>query len=114
MRAINAADPDVGGSAIGTVRGVDPVTHGRIGGSSTAGNLRLLDERDWEWRRRGPTPRAVREFGVREDALRRLPGGAGHVWTDGRLVLKPVGCVPEHAWVCKVFATWVSDEVRVP
>ncbi|GAB3781394.1 TIGR02569 family protein [Nocardioides ungokensis] len=102
------------GQRFGTVRGVDPVTRGRIGGSSAAGNLRLLDERDWEWRRRGPTPQAVREFGVREDALRRLPGGAGHVWTDGRLVLKPVGCVPEHAWVCEVFATWVSDEVRVP
>jgi uncharacterized protein (TIGR02569 family) len=36
------------------------------------------------------------------------------VWTDGRLVLKPVGCVPEHAWVCEVFAAWSSDEVRVP
>lgn len=87
---------------------------GRIVGSSATGGLRLLDERDWQWRQRGPTSRALREFGVREQALRRLPGGAGHVWTDGRLVLKPVGCVPEHAWVCEVFATWASDEVRVP
>jgi uncharacterized protein (TIGR02569 family) len=78
------------------------------------GEFRLLDEDDWEWRRSGPTPRALRVFGVREDALRRLPGGAGHTWTDGRLVLKPVGCVPEHAWVCEVFAGWGSDDVRVP
>ncbi len=53
-------------------------------------------------------------FGVREHALRRLPGGAGHAWTDGRLVLKPVGCVSEHAWVCGVYAAWDSDVVRVP
>lgn len=46
--------------------------------------------------------------------MRRLPGGAGHVWTDGRLVLKPVGCVPEHAWVCQVYAAWKTDDVRVP
>lgn len=56
----------------------------------------------------------MRAFGVREDALRRLPGGAGHVWTDGRLVIKPVGCVPEHAWVCEVYAAWKSEDVRVP
>jgi hypothetical protein len=30
------------------------------------------------------------------------------------LVLKPVGCAPEHTWVCEVFAAWVCDEVRVP
>lgn len=90
------------------------MTSGREPGSSAAGGLRLLEEGDWEWRRRGPTPGALRVFGVREDALRRLPGGAGHAWTDGRLVLKPVGCVPEHAWVSEVFATWDNDEVRVP
>lgn len=83
-------------------------------GPSHAGSVRLLENSDWEWRRRGPTRRAVCAFGVREDALRRLPGGAGHVWTDGRLVLKPVGCVPEHAWVCKVYAAWESEDVRVP
>lgn len=38
----------------------------------------------------------------------------GHAWTDGRLVLKPVGCVPEHAWVCEVYAAWDSKDVRVP
>lgn len=86
-------------------------------GSTTAasfGSVRLLDDSDWEWRRRGPTPRAVHAFGVHEQALRRFPGGAGYNWTDGRLVLKPVGCVPEHAWVCEVYAGWKSEDVRVP
>ncbi|MBA3232832.1 MAG: TIGR02569 family protein [Propionibacteriales bacterium] len=82
--------------------------------ASSAGTVRLLDAEDGEWRQHGPTPRAVRGFGVRDEALRRLPGGAGHAWTDGRLVLKPVGCVPEHAWVCQVYAAWTSQEVRVP
>lgn len=36
------------------------------------------------------------------------------MWTDGRLVLKPVGFVPEHDWVCEVYAAWASDAVRVP
>ncbi|RYP88683.1 TIGR02569 family protein [Nocardioides guangzhouensis] len=76
--------------------------------------LRLLDASDWEWRRRGPTRRAVRAVGARGEDLRRLPGGSGHVWTDGRLVLKPVGCVPEHTWVCEVYAAWRSTDVRVP
>ena len=53
-------------------------------------------------------------LGVRADELRRLPGGAGHTWTDGRLVVKPVGCVPEHTWVCEVYAAWRSSDVRVP
>lgn len=81
---------------------------------TTGSPFRLLDDADWEWRRRGPGPMAIRAFGVREDTLRRLPGGMGHAWTDGRLVLKPVGCVPEHAWVCEVYAAWDSDDVRVP
>jgi uncharacterized protein (TIGR02569 family) len=76
--------------------------------------LRLLEEPDWEWRRRGPTDLAIAAFDVRADALRRLPGGSGHVWTDDRVVLKPVGCVPEHAWVCEVYAEWASADVRVP
>lgn len=97
-----------------TVRGMDPDTPGRVVGSAATGGLPLFDERDWQWRRRGPTTGAIGAFGVRERALRRLPGGAGHVWTDGLLVLKPVGCVPEHAWVCEVYQSWVSDEVRVP
>ncbi|NPC96296.1 TIGR02569 family protein [Nocardioides sp. zg-DK7169] len=79
-----------------------------------AAGVRLMQEPDWAWRRRGPTASAVDAFGVRGGSLRRLPGGAGHVWTDGRLVLKPVGCVPEHTWVCEVYAAWTSDEVRVP
>lgn len=61
-----------------------------------------------------PTPNAVRAYGVRQEALRRLPGGQGHAWTDERLVLKRVGFAPEHAWVCDVYATWDADEVRVP
>lgn len=87
------------------------------GGSGSDGGdtrVRLLEESDWEWRRRGPTPRAVTAFGARAGELRRLPGGAGHTWSDGRLVLKPVGCVDEHAWVCGVYATWASPVVRVP
>lgn len=75
---------------------------------------RLLQASDWEWRRRGPTERTARAFGVRPSDLRLLPGGAGHAWTDGRLVLKPVGCLPEHAWVCDVFSAWNATEVRVP
>lgn len=76
--------------------------------------VHLIGPPDWEWRRRGPSPRAVQAFGVRADELRLLPGGAGHTWTDGRLVVKPVGCVPEHTWVCEVYAAWRSSEVRVP
>jgi uncharacterized protein (TIGR02569 family) len=76
--------------------------------------VHLLDESDWDWRRQGPPVRVLRTFGVRERALRRLPGGAGHTWTDGRVVLKPVGCVAEHTWVCGVYATWDSDVIRVP
>ncbi len=51
---------------------------------------------------------------MRVDDLRRLPGGAGYNWTDGRVVLKPVGNVPEHNWVCQVFAGWDAPDVRVP
>jgi len=81
---------------------------------ASAASIRLLDESDWAWRRGGPTAEAVRAFGARSDELRRLPGGIGHAWTDGRLVLKPVGCVPEHTWVCEVYASWSATEVRVP
>jgi hypothetical protein len=77
-------------------------------------DIRLFDDAQFQWRRSGPTPRAVRAFEVREEALRSLPGGAGYNWTDGRLVLKPVGYVPEHDWVCGVYAAWDSDTVRVP
>ena len=69
---------------------------------------------DGQWRRRGPTSGAVRAFGVREESLRRLPGGQGQAWTDGRLVLKPVGCVPEHAFACAAYAGWTATDVRVP
>lgn len=80
----------------------------------SASGVRLLGAPDWEWRRSGPTSHVAHAFGLREPALRRLPGGSGHVWTDGRLVVKPVGCVPEHDWVCGVYARWDSDAVRVP
>lgn len=77
--------------------------------------IRLFTAVDGEWRHRGPTPEAVRAFGVPEAELRRLQGGQGHAWTDGRLVLKPVGCTPEHDWKCEVYAAWTAhDEVRVP
>jgi uncharacterized protein (TIGR02569 family) len=76
--------------------------------------IELYDDAELAWRRRGPTPRAVAAFGVREATLRRLPGGAGYNWTDGRLVLKPVGYAPEHDWVCRVYAGWESTAVRVP
>jgi hypothetical protein len=75
--------------------------------------LRLLHEADWAWRQNGPTRRAVRAFGVRAEELRRMPTGA-HTWTDGHLFLKPVGCIPEHAWVCDVYANWTATHVRVP
>lgn len=79
------------------------------------GSVRLLSELDWEWRWRGPTNRALRAFGAREKSLTRMPGGAGFVWTDGPLVLKPVGCVAEHSWVCAVYADWEAhDAIRVP
>lgn len=81
---------------------------------TSSSGVRLLGESDWEWRRRGPTPRAVQAFGLCEREVRRLPGGAGYVWTDGRVVVKPVGYVPEHDWVCEVFTAWDSDTVRVP
>jgi hypothetical protein len=42
-----------------------------------------------------------------------MPTGV-HTWTDGRLFLKPVGCIPEHAWVCEVCANWTATHVRVP
>jgi hypothetical protein len=40
--------------------------------------IRLFDEADFQWRRTGPTGRTIRAFGIREDALRRFPGGAGY------------------------------------
>ncbi len=75
---------------------------------------RLYTEVDGAWRRAGPTRRVVDAFEIRIDGLRRLPGGIGNTWTDGRLVLKPVGCPPEHAWVCDVYAAWAAPDVRVP
>jgi uncharacterized protein (TIGR02569 family) len=91
---------------------VDPIPVSATHPSS--GGVRFLGERDWRWRRLGPSPHVLRVFGLRERDVRRLPGGAGNVWTDGRVVVKPVGCVPEHTWVCGVYAAWDSDVVRVP
>ena len=76
--------------------------------------LWLLSVHEWERRQQGPTRRAIRAFDVRDESLRRLAGGAGQIWTDGRVVLKPVGCVPEHNWVCETFTAWDGSEVRVP
>ncbi|KAA1424074.1 TIGR02569 family protein [Nocardioides antri] len=77
-------------------------------------DVHLYDDAELDWRRRGPACRTRRAFGVDEDALRRLPGGMGFNWTDGRLVLKPVGFRPEHDWVCEVYDGWDAAEVRVP
>lgn len=77
-------------------------------------DIRLFDEAEFRWRRSGPTPGAVRALGVQSDALRPMPGGAGYNWTDGRLVLKPVGYTPEHDWVSDIYAGWGSASVRVP
>lgn len=75
-------------------------------------DIRSLEE---TWRQRPPTTRAVAGLGADERSLRRLPGGQGITWTDGRLVLKPVGHAPEHRWVCEVYAAWSAhDDVRVP
>jgi hypothetical protein len=79
----------------------------------SAVGLRVYQEPDHAWRERGPTPRAVRAFGVRAGDLRPAPAGT-HTWTDGRLFLKPVGCVPEHHWVCEVYANWTATHVQVP
>lgn len=74
----------------------------------------LYDEPELDWRRRGPSAEIRRTFGVDEASLRRLPGGMGFTWTDGRVVLKPVGNTAEHNWVCEIFAEWDSTAVRVP
>lgn len=64
---------------------------------------------------RAPNVFAVRAFKARERSLRPLPGGQGEAWSDGSLVLKPVGYPPETEWVCDVFAAWTHhDSVRVP
>ena len=77
--------------------------------------VRLLTDTEIQWRAAGPTSRAVRSFGADATNLRRLPGGQGNVWSDGRVVLKTVGCVPEHTWVCGVYDSWPADgDVRVP
>lgn len=76
--------------------------------------LDLRAKSDSSWRHRGPTGRAVRAFGVHEQALERLAGGQGSSWTDGRVVLKPVGYAPEHRWFSRVYAEWCAhDDVRV-
>jgi len=77
-------------------------------------DVRLLSVTDGEWRRSGPTRAAVHAFGLRAEKLRRLPGGIGHAWTDGQIVVKPVGCLPEHDWKCEVTASWDDADVRVP
>jgi uncharacterized protein (TIGR02569 family) len=62
-----------------------------------------------------PPVEVMRAFGVLVDDVRPLPGGQQVAWTDGRLVLKPVGYPPEHAWVSEVCAAWTaSDVIRVP
>src|SRR5262245_1260629 len=63
----------------------------------------------------GPTRESLRAFGVDSGDLRLLEGGQGNTYSDGRLVLKSVGCVPEHDWISEICAGWsAADEVRVP
>lgn len=59
-------------------------------GRDSAESIRLFDDADLAWRQAGPSPRAVRAFGVRDATMQRLPGGAGFNWTDGVLVPEPV------------------------
>lgn len=64
---------------------------------------------------RTPTVDVVRAFGADDRYLRPLPGGQQAAWSDGRLVLKPVGSLPEHLRVSDVHARWAApDVVRVP
>jgi hypothetical protein len=75
----------------------------------------LMTASEREWRAHGPTALAIRAFGARESSLSRLPGGQGQAWSDGRLVLKPVGFAAEHAWICDTYAGWRHHDVlRVP
>ncbi len=87
---------------------------GEHGRSATTEPIPLLTASDWAWRRRGPTAAAIAAFDVRETTLERIEGGQGFAWTDGRVVLKPVGLPAEHNWVCRVYAEWDAEEVRVP
>lgn len=80
----------------------------------SAAGVRLYDEPDWRWRDAGPSAAAVRAFGVDAESLDPMPGGGGRCWTDGRLVLKPVGQVREHDWICSLYAAWDRSTVRVP
>jgi uncharacterized protein (TIGR02569 family) len=62
-----------------------------------------------------PDSGVLQAFRASPDDLRRLPGGQQTAWTDGRVVLKPVGFAPEHAWVCDVYEGWTAhDRIRVP
>jgi len=82
--------------------------------TSASDSVRLYDDVDLAWRREGPPVEVRQAFGIDERVLRRLPGGMGFNWTDGRVVLKPVGNVPEHNWVCGIYSGWDCAEVRVP
>lgn len=77
-------------------------------------SVRLYDDDELAWRRDGPPIEVRRAFGIDEESLRRLPGGMGFNWTDGRVVLKPVGNAQEHNWVCGIYAEWDCADVRVP
>ncbi len=62
-----------------------------------------------------PPAHVVSAYGLDVDALRRLAGGQDRTWSDGAVVLKPVGFAAEHEWVCEVYAGWGHHEsVRVP
>ncbi|MGI8995031.1 MAG: TIGR02569 family protein [Nocardioidaceae bacterium] len=62
-----------------------------------------------------PSAGVLSAFGADPECLRRLVGGQGRAWYDGKLVLKPVDNPIEHDWVSDVFTGWTRhDQVHVP
>lgn len=62
-----------------------------------------------------PTEDVLATFDVDPGTLALLPGGQHRAWSDGRIVLKPIGLAAEHDWVCEVYDGWSADDVvRVP
>jgi uncharacterized protein (TIGR02569 family) len=60
-----------------------------------------------------PPAEVLEAFGA-EGTPTLLDGGMHRTWLAGDVVLKPVPDPVEHAWVCDVYDTWPSQEVRVP
>jgi uncharacterized protein (TIGR02569 family) len=60
-----------------------------------------------------PPREVLAAYGV-SGTPRRLAGGMGRTWVVGDVVLKPVDCHAEHAWICEVYDGWSCDAVGVP